>query len=401
MKRSWIGIVIILLSVSIVVAYGVRRAGAFGVPSTSTLSYTGTLMTFGAPDNSSHSFTVALTSSGTTLCTQTTTLTPANGQFTVPLPASCAGALHQNPNAQVQLTVDGTSLGTTAIGAVPYALEAGGAPGTEVLYNIGLATSVGSNALLINLVQDDGVSAPTSTNPVIIGFRSGTSASGALTPIQITSSLSIAIPASATLGQASGVPEHTNVYAQDVAGTVQLCVSTAGYFDQGSIQISLAISTSSTSRSTLYCTAAASGPVRLLGRLLATESTAGNWATAPTEVVTRPFSSESVTSASPSAERIEHAYISAVSCAVSSTSGNWISSTSHPGTGICTLNFAPGEFGAPPVCVATQNDTPGSCFDAIMGPISTSSAEVATVDLCVSGGPGYDRGFYLICMGPR
>ncbi|MHB8416856.1 MAG: hypothetical protein ACYDCL_02185 [Myxococcales bacterium] len=97
---------------------------------TNTLAYTGVLLDNGTPETGgSHAIvlTISPIGGGTAVCTATASgvvLAP-NGGFTVPLPDSCVGAIEANPNLQVDVNVDHTDLGNTALTAVPYAVAAG------------------------------------------------------------------------------------------------------------------------------------------------------------------------------------------------------------------------------------------------------------------------------------
>jgi hypothetical protein len=67
-------------------------------------------------------------SGGTALC-DTTVPAPTfaldnSGRFSVQLDESCTPAVGGNPGAFVEILLDGTTLGRTKLGAVPYAIEA-------------------------------------------------------------------------------------------------------------------------------------------------------------------------------------------------------------------------------------------------------------------------------------
>jgi hypothetical protein len=108
--------------------FGVR-ALADGVPSPSPLYYSGTLTENGALVNdSTHTIAInvyASQSANSTICQTIATSVPiTNGRFRIQLDSACKSAINANPNAWVEV-LDGTlNLGRTAIGAVPYAVEA-------------------------------------------------------------------------------------------------------------------------------------------------------------------------------------------------------------------------------------------------------------------------------------
>lgn len=157
--------------------------------------------------------------------------------------------------------------------------------------NLGLASSVASNALTVSLKQADGSTAPASgSGTVSIGFRSSTATSGAFNVRSATAATSVTIRSGDTLGTVNGVTTYLWVYALDNSGTIELAIS-GSVFDDGTLQSTTAISGGAlTSRSTLYSTNARSSvPIRLIGRLTISEATAGTWASNATEVALKSY----------------------------------------------------------------------------------------------------------------
>ena len=149
--------------------------------------------------------------------------------------------------------------------------------------NVGLSTSVGSNALTITLTQSNGSSAPSSTNPTKVNFRSATATTGAVMTIMVTSSVSITIPSGTTIGTSNSYAGYIYVYALNSSGTVLLAVSLAPFALDASLSTT-AISGGSTA-TVLYSTAAQTNlPVQYLGKILAPQATAGTWASNSTEI---------------------------------------------------------------------------------------------------------------------
>jgi len=171
--------------------------------------------------------------------------------------------------------------------AAAYAAAAAGVMNPLGFNNIGLATSVAANALTIALKQTDGSTDPsTDEEAVTICFRDTTASSGQVTARTVTSALSIVVPSGATLGHNDGIPEYIYIYALDNSGTVELVVSSAGFWGDSRGRNTTALTTGSDDAATLYSTVARSGtpPVRLIGRLLINEATAGTWASDATRV---------------------------------------------------------------------------------------------------------------------
>jgi hypothetical protein len=151
--------------------------------------------------------------------------------------------------------------------------------------NLGLATSVASNAMTVALKQSDGSTNPSSGAAAVkIGFRSSTVTSGAYNQRSVTAALSMTISSGATLGQLNAGTAYIWVYALDNAGTVELAVSSK-LFDDGSVQSTTAMSGSATSGTALYSTTArTSVAIRVIGRIKNTQTTAGTYASNAVEV---------------------------------------------------------------------------------------------------------------------
>lgn len=206
----------------------------------------------------------------------TTTFLRADGAFAVPLAAGW-GITYSAPTVSISTTQP------------PY--------GYDVPINLGLTSSVAASALTITLTGANG-SVPSATNPVSIPFRSGTLATGTPNWTAITSTLSVVIPSTATLGtSSSNVPFRIWIFASYNAGTPQLGVATCSGAAAALTTIypctaweftrvtSTTISAGSTALGTLYATTGvANDPVRIIGYCdygtgLAT---AGTWASACT-----------------------------------------------------------------------------------------------------------------------
>jgi hypothetical protein len=259
------------------------------------------------------------------------------------------------------LTSDGTSWTSSASAAAPDS--------SQELSNLTLAASVASNALTVALKSKAG-SDPSGGDPVSIGFRNATAATGTYTRRTVTGALSVVVSSGSTLGHISAVTEYVYVYAIDNAGTVELAVSSR-ILDEGSVVTTTAEggAGAADSRSVVYSTTARSNvPVRLIGRLKVSEATAGTWATAPSEISVMPCRK-----LEPRTAAAQIAMTGTGSCSTTSASDNWIASYTPIGTGRCTINFTPGYFSA--VYSATVTPTPGvgaSVFTVTSAPTTTS-----------------------------
>lgn len=300
----------------------------------------------------------------------------------------------QTGNSGKFLTTDGsnTSWATTSGSTSPT--------GSEEIYNLGLTGTVASNALTIAMKQSDGSTDPASgSGAVKVGFRNSTSTTGGYNERSVTAALSVVVPSGASLGHTSGANEFVYVYAQDNSGTVQMCVSGSGYFDEGVVQTTVTISGSSTARTTLYCTTGATGGIRFIGREKVNESTAGTWASAPTEVSLFPNSLNKLTVAGTNTEVVTRAQltIATSTCTINSQIGNWISSCSSSSS-VATLTLTSGFFSGSPMCTCTSqgsNDT--HCRFAGAMPTSSSIGVVLPNNSNVAQNEAFD----IICVGPR
>lgn len=211
--------------------------------------------------------------------------------------------------AQLAVSRGGTGIASYATGDIPYAsgattisslaigsaakalVSSGSVPqyqamhGASSLINLSLAASVASHALTVSLKTGAGSTA-SATDPAYVGFRSATSATGTYALRSITGALSVVVSSGSTLGHASSTNQYIYVYAIDNAGTVELAVSSI-LFDEGSIVTTTAEggAGAADSNAAIYSTTARSNvAVRLLGRMLSNQSTAGTWDAAPTEI---------------------------------------------------------------------------------------------------------------------
>lgn len=159
------------------------------------------------------------------------------------------------------------------------------------LSNLTLTASVGSSALTIAIKNKAG-NDPSSDDPCYVGMRDDTLTNGLFYRRSITSSLSITVPSGATLGTYDSVEHDIYIYLvdSDGSGTIKLAVSHARIFEEGSLHTTTAIDAGSDSACTLYSDAAyTSKPIRLIGRLRSTQTTAGTWNASPSELTIIPF----------------------------------------------------------------------------------------------------------------
>lgn len=164
-------------------------------------------------------------------------------------------------------------------------------PSSYKITNLGIAATVAASALTIAIKTDSGSDASAS-DKIEIGFRDATAGTGQFSTGEITGALSTVISSGSTAGQVSGAASYIYVYLINNAGTVEVAWARTT-FDEGSIVTTTAEggAGAADSASTIYSTTARTGvAVRLVGRLLNTQATAGTWATNPAEISLTPFS---------------------------------------------------------------------------------------------------------------
>lgn len=165
--------------------------------------------------------------------------------------------------------------------------------GFDMPVNLGLSASASGNALTITLTQASG-SAPTSTNPVLVPFRSTTATAGTVTWTTISATQSIVVPAGATLGtSSSNVPFRIWIFEEYNGGAPELVVATCSnpttIFPCASWEHSLPTTTTiggaSNSGGVPYATTGvAADAVRIIGycSFASGLTTAGTWASSCT-----------------------------------------------------------------------------------------------------------------------
>jgi hypothetical protein len=160
------------------------------------------------------------------------------------------------------------------------------------LYNIGIKASCTSNALNITLTQRDG-NAPTSVSPCRITLRNLIATVGQPAELSVGATRTLRVSSGSTLGSSNGVANTIYVYLinTDTSAGLKLAVS-ATVLDEGTLQTTVAEGGAggADSATVLYSDAVYTlKPIRLIGRIISTQATAGTWATQPSEIGIFPF----------------------------------------------------------------------------------------------------------------
>jgi len=160
------------------------------------------------------------------------------------------------------------------------------------IQNLGISTSIGSNALTINITQKDGTTPSTGSAAVKIGVRNSSLTSGEFSLREVTSALSFVVSSGSTLGFYNGLTHFIYVYLIDNAGTLELAVSQT-LFDETKLVTTTAEGGAGTadSNAVMYsATARASVAFRCVGRLTSSQATAGTWITAVSNIALGDYS---------------------------------------------------------------------------------------------------------------
>jgi hypothetical protein len=143
----------VLVAVSgTVFGYWLRGARAAGVPPAQALTYSGVITdNAGVPATGSKNIQVSLYdkagADGTLQCSAgPQLLSLVAGGFQLVLPDTCVAAVHAKPDLWAELFVDGTSLGRSRLGAVPYAIEADRAAAASGPFAVPANLTVAGNA---------------------------------------------------------------------------------------------------------------------------------------------------------------------------------------------------------------------------------------------------------------
>lgn len=179
-----------------------------------------------------------------------------------------------------------TSDGTQWTSATPTA-----APTSSLeISNVTISPSVSASALTVAIKTQAGSDA-SGASPGKVGFRSSTLTSGIYNQRSITAALSMVISSGSTLGHTNGNPRFIFVYLIDNAGTVEVAVSSAYYPDNTLVTTSAEGGAGAAdSNTSIYSTTArTSVPLRMIGILKSTQTTAGTYASAPSLVELMPI----------------------------------------------------------------------------------------------------------------
>lgn len=268
--------------------------------------------------------------------------------------------------------------------------------------NIGVAATVGSNALTIALKQSDGTSDPAAGAAAVqVGFRSSTLTSGSYNQRSVTGALSVVVSSGSTLGTTNGGSFRIYVYAIDNAGTVELAVSRTLFNEAYTYNTTAEGGAGAAdSDSIIYSTTARTAvPIRLIGQLTSTQTTAGTWATSIPVISVPPFDDARVSTGG-GAYDVYAANITS-GCSLTDQSASWVSSVTNNGSSNCTVNIISSAFASTPYCSCTGYRSGGGRVICSIDTATTPSATAIRIFLYDEGGTPTGNGAYLTCFGKR
>lgn len=169
----------------------------------------------------------------------------------------------------------------------------------RTMANVGLAISMGGNAVTISLKQQDGVSDPTSGNPCAFAARSTTTA-GDVNTFTVTQAQTGTIASGATLGTTSGVSSRVHIaelffsgsgefaWMHGVTGVASRNPSITR-IDESNPITTVAASGASNSAGVWYSTTQrTNAPFCYVGYFDSLQTVAGTWGAQPTRIMVNP-----------------------------------------------------------------------------------------------------------------
>jgi hypothetical protein len=220
------------------------KALADGIPSPNPLYYSGTLTENGIPVSGTRAITIYLwlnaspTTGETALCTTIVTGTPViSGRFRIALDGGCKGAINSNSNIYVEVVDNGTSLGRSPVGALPYAVEADHAVNATNATNA--TTAATANAAGGTLATT--LSGLQTSQSNVVDLTTSQTIAGAKTFATLTVSGNASVANSFSVGGVASVGFHvssnctylTNGTSRCTCGTNEVALSGGGYVNPG------------------------------------------------------------------------------------------------------------------------------------------------------------------------
>lgn len=155
--------------------------------------------------------------------------------------------------------------------------------------NLVIVPSVNASALTIALKTKAGTD-PSSTDSIQVGMRNSSLTSGSFNLRSITSALSMVVSSGSTLGQTDAQASRIWVYLIDNAGTLELAVSHSFYREDQLVSTTAEGGAGAADSATaIYSTTSRSSvPIRCIGYIDNTQTTAGTWASAGSQVQLMP-----------------------------------------------------------------------------------------------------------------
>lgn len=154
--------------------------------------------------------------------------------------------------------------------------------GPSTARNYSLSATVATGVMTITL-KTKSAGTPSTSDIVDVSVPVPSTTSGTYVDREVTSTRTLAINSSATLGITATSTTRIFVYAVDISSNIRLAVSSDGTLDNGDSVTSVAMAASADSLTALYATAATTVTPRMLGWIEAAHDSSGAWQT-PTQV---------------------------------------------------------------------------------------------------------------------
>lgn len=348
-----------------------------------------------------YAFAISQTNTGDKVLVGSRAVTDKTVEFNVGSGVANPKIKINSSTTKLQFSNDGTTF--TDLGS--------SVPGMGNIDNVGITATVASSALTIAVKQSDASTNCSAASPCMISMRSSTITSGAFNKRSITSALSLVVSSGSTLGNYNATAPtviNTYVYLIDNAGALELAVS-SNLIDEGNLITTVAEGGAGAADSyeVVYSTTARSNvPIKLIGKIVSSQVTAGTWATAPSRISLVPFTStgvvtsDSATDATYQNYRIQSALIASGCASVTTQYGNWITAASSGGTGQCSVTIRTGIFSATPQCYVMA-----AASGAAAGEVAVAYVNVSATNFqWFQSQPGVgavNRQTSIICFGPR
>lgn len=202
------------------------------------------------------------------------------------------GGTGATTSAGAPFALKGANTDITSLGTVTTTTQSAGDNSTKLATTAYVDAAAASKPLMGSITAAANTPAANgmrfTVNAQSIDFRNATITTGGVVTRTVAAAINADVVSTATLGTASGVSERIAVLAIDNAGTVEVAVVNARgttILDETQLISTTALSASATSANVIYSTTARTNvPFRVMGFVDSTQTVAGTWSAAPTQI---------------------------------------------------------------------------------------------------------------------